>query len=116
VGDVGLRVVAPVLELDVHAHPELFEVEAERSRSAQAGVIDVPDLFAIVVGPSNLVVDGDVTLDDSLTVPDVEALIDRAAAELRTRWPQIHYVYVTPVAERRPRGVRAGGSSRMATA
>jgi hypothetical protein len=27
--------------------------------SGQAGVVDVPDLFAVVIGPSSLVVDGE---------------------------------------------------------
>ena len=72
--------------------------------AAQPDVLDVPDLFAIVVGPGMLIVDGDVTLDDALSVPDVEAAIERAAADLRSRWPQVRYVYLAPVAERRPRG------------
>jgi cation diffusion facilitator family transporter len=67
------------------------------------GVIEVPDLFAVVVGPSELVIDGDITLQDELNVPDVEATIDRASAALRDHWPEIRYVYLTPVPERRPR-------------
>jgi divalent metal cation (Fe/Co/Zn/Cd) transporter len=76
--------------------------------AAQPGVVDVPDLFAVVVGPSTLVVDGDVKLDDHLDVPAVEATIARAAAALRKRWPTVVYVYLTPVAGARPRGWRAG--------
>jgi cation diffusion facilitator family transporter len=79
----------------------------ERMRTVvagQPGVLDVPDLFAIVVGPSALIVDGDVTFADELDVTDVEAALDRAAAELRSRWSEVRYVYLTPVAERRPRG------------
>lgn len=72
--------------------------------AAQDGVLDVPDLFAVVVGPSSLIVDGDVTLDDDLDVPAVEATISEAAASLRERWP-IAYVYLTPVAEARPRSL-----------
>ena len=83
-------------------HPSVLE----RMRSviaAQPGVTDVPDLFAVVVGPRTLIVDGDVTFEDELSVPQVESLIDRAAAELRSHWPQVRYVYLTPVAELRPR-------------
>ena len=83
-------------------HPSVLE----RMRSviaAQPGVADVPDLFAVVVGPRTLIVDGDVTFEDELSVPQVESLIDRAAAELRSHWPQVRYVYLTPVAELRPR-------------
>ena len=77
--------------------------------AAQEGVIDVPDLFAIVVGPSSLIVDGDVTLADDLDVPAVEQTIMRSAAALRERWPSIEFVYLTPVARARPRrAVRSG--------
>jgi divalent metal cation (Fe/Co/Zn/Cd) transporter len=67
------------------------------------GVVEVPDLFAVVVGPSELIVDGDVTLRDELTVPEVEATIERVSAALRDGWPEIRYVYLTPVPERRAR-------------
>ena len=73
--------------------------------SAQPGVADVTDLFAVVVGPASLIVNGDVIFDDELDVPAVEATIRRSAAELRRRWPSIDYVYLTPVASARvPRG------------
>ena len=68
--------------------------------AAQTGVVDVPDLFAVVVGPVTTVVDGDVIFADELNVPDIEASIERAGIELRSRWPQIRYVYLTPVSER----------------
>jgi cation diffusion facilitator family transporter len=75
--------------------------------ASQAGVLDVPDLFAVVVGPSTVVVDGDVTLDDDLDVPAVEATIANAAAALRGRWPAAAYVYLMPVPAARPRRWRA---------
>jgi cation diffusion facilitator family transporter len=75
---------------------------------AQKGVVDVPDLFAVVVGPSSLIVDGDVTFAADLNVPAVEESIMRSAAALRERWPSIEYVYLTPVPAARPR--RAGRS------
>jgi hypothetical protein len=31
-------------------------------------------------------------------------VINRAAAELRSRWPQVRFFYLTPVAELRPGG------------
>ena len=71
--------------------------------SRQPGIIEVPDLFAIVVGPGMLVVDGDVVFDDSLDVPRVEAAIVEVAAALRAAWPSIVYVYLNPVAEHRER-------------
>jgi divalent metal cation (Fe/Co/Zn/Cd) transporter len=71
--------------------------------AAQAGVVDVPDLFAVVVGPSVLIVNGDVTFDDSLDVPGVETAIALAGDALRMRWPSIAFVYLNPVAEHRPR-------------
>lgn len=67
------------------------------------GVIAVPDLFAVVVGPSSLIVDADVVFDDSLDVPQVEAIIVDAATAMRARWPTITFVYLNPVAQHRPR-------------
>jgi len=76
-----------------------------------------PDLFAVVVGPSSLIVDGDVTFSDELDVPQVEQTIMDIAAELRERWPLIDYVYLTPVPTARPRGApwsrRAGSDERQ---
>lgn len=69
--------------------------------AAQHGVADVPDLFAVVVGPSSLIVNGDVTFDDDLDVPEVEDAIRRSAAALGQRWPTIDYVDLTPVPEAR---------------
>ena len=73
---------------------------------AQAGVLAVPDLFAVVVGPSTLVVNGDVTIADDRGVPEVEAALASAAEALRRRWPFVVYVYLTPVAQHRPRNGR----------
>ncbi len=73
--------------------------------AAQQGVVDVPDLFAIVLGASSLIVNGDVVFDDDLDVPAVEDAIMRSAAALGDRWPAIDYVYLTPVPNARcPRG------------
>jgi cation diffusion facilitator family transporter len=71
--------------------------------SRQPGIVDVPDIFAIVVGPGMLVVDGDVTFDDSFSVSRVEAAIVEVAAALRAAWPSILYVYLNPVAAHRER-------------
>ena len=80
-------------------------LEMRRIVAAERGVVDVPDLFAVVVGPSSLIVDGDVTFADELDVPEVEETIVRSAAALRERWPSIEYVYLTPVPRARPRRV-----------
>ena len=82
--------------------------EMHRVVAAQPGIVAVPDLFAVVVGPSSLIVDGDVTFADELTVPDVEQAIIGATAALRARWPSVDYVYLTPVPKARSRrGARA---------
>ncbi|HEY3671240.1 MAG TPA: cation diffusion facilitator family transporter [Acidimicrobiia bacterium] len=73
--------------------------------AAQPGVVDVPDLFAIVVGPSSVIVDGDVTFDGDMDVAAVERTISQAVAALRARWPAVDYVYLTPVARSRTRRV-----------
>jgi divalent metal cation (Fe/Co/Zn/Cd) transporter len=81
-------------------------VEIARMRSvvgAQQGVLAVPDLFAVVVGPGALIVNGDVVFDDDLDVPAVEAAIVTAAAALRVQWPFVAYVYLNPVAASRTR-------------
>jgi hypothetical protein len=76
----------------------------------QAGVVGVPDLFAIVVGPSSLIVDGDVTFAHDLDLPAVEHTILHCVHVLRERWPQIKYVYLTPVGKPRPtRAARSRG-------
>jgi cation diffusion facilitator family transporter len=64
--------------------------QTERMRALigeHAGVVAVPDVFGVVVGPSSVIVDGDVVFDDHLDVPQVEAVIDAAAAGLRRQWP-----------------------------
>jgi hypothetical protein len=76
----------------------------------QPGVLAVPDLFAIVVGPSSMIVGADVIFEDGLNVPRVEQIIVEAATALRTRWPAIAYVYLNPVAEHRHRQFAPAGS------
>lgn len=85
--------------------PDAMVREMSQIIAAQTGVLHVQDLFAVVVGPASLIVDGDVTFSDDLDVPDVEATIVRAVAALRERWPSIEYAYLTPVGEARPRRV-----------
>jgi len=70
--------------------------------AAQAGVVDIPDLLAVVIGPGMLAVEGDVTFDDALTVPEVERALSKMETELRLHWPDVRYVYLTPVAAHRP--------------
>ena len=77
--------------------------EMRRVVASQQGVLDVPDLFAVVVGPQSFIVDGDVTFADDLDVPAVEESIAATAVALRERWPSIEYLYLTPVPGARPR-------------
>src|SRR5262249_55103148 len=70
--------------------------------AAQGGVVAVPDLFAVIIGPSTLAVGGDVTFEDALTVPEIEATLSDMETELKTRWPDVRYVYLTVVAAHRP--------------
>jgi cation diffusion facilitator family transporter len=108
---IGLILLATSVVL-LHANRELLtgravpQARVTQMRDlvgARAGVVAVPDLFAIVVGPSSVIVDADVIFDDVLTVPQVEAIIVDAAATLRARWPAVAYVYLNPVAAYRPR-------------
>ncbi len=79
--------------------------EMRKLIAAQFGVQHVPDLFGVVVGPASIIVDGDITFNDELSVTEVEAAIQTCSAALRKRWPAIEYVYLTPVAVARPRRV-----------
>ena len=75
--------------------------EMRLSIEAQSGVLDVPDLFAVVIGPASLIVNGDVTFADELDVSAVEEAILRSAAALRAGWSSVDYVYLTPVSQAR---------------
>ncbi len=65
--------------------------------ASQAGVVEVSDLFAIIVGPMSFVVDGNVIFEDDLPVAVVEQTIIQTNEKLRQRWPMIQYIYLTPV-------------------
>ncbi|HWD94890.1 MAG TPA: cation transporter [Acidimicrobiales bacterium] len=65
--------------------------------SSQEGVVEVSDLFAIVVGAMSVVVDGNVIFQDDLSAAVVEQTIIHTNVELRKRWPMIRYIYLTPV-------------------
>ncbi|HEV2635677.1 MAG TPA: cation diffusion facilitator family transporter [Actinocrinis sp.] len=108
---IGLILLATSLVL-LHTNRELLTGRAVSPAQADAmrrligdqpGVVAVPDLFAIVIGPSSLIVDADVVFDDDLNVPEVEEAIVPAAAALRTCWPTVAYVYLNPVAQHRHR-------------
>ena len=114
-GLIGLILLATSVVL-LHTNRELLTgrgVPAALLRRMQAvvgerpGVVAVPDIFALVVGPSSLIVDGDVIFQDSLDVPAVEQVIVEAADALRALWPAVTYVYLNPVAARRSRTPRA---------
>jgi cation diffusion facilitator family transporter len=84
--------------------------------AAQPGIVAVPDLFAVVVGPSSLIIEGDVTFAHDLTVADVEQAIIGATAALRARWPSVDYVYLTPVPKARSRRTSRPSKTRLAVA
>ncbi|HTT59493.1 MAG TPA: cation transporter [Acidimicrobiales bacterium] len=70
--------------------------------ASEPGVIDVPDLFAIVVGTESLIVDGAIIFSSDVDLSVAEQSIIRAEDDLRKRWPKIHYVYLTPVSAQSP--------------
>jgi cation diffusion facilitator family transporter len=90
--------------------------EMHRVVAEQPGITAVPDLFAVVVGPSSLIVDGDITLAGDLTVAEVEQAIIGATAALRARWPSVDYVYLTPVPKARSRRTARAARVRIAAA
>lgn len=77
--------------------------QMSRVIAGQDGVVGVTDLFAIVIGPSSLIVNGDVILAEDLDVPMVEKTIANCRSTLRQHWPSIEYAYLTPVPRARPR-------------
>ena len=72
--------------------------------AAEPGIVDVPDLFGVVLGPASVVVGGELTFADELNVPEVVRILETAENSLRSRWPSIGFVYLTPVASPRRRG------------
>jgi divalent metal cation (Fe/Co/Zn/Cd) transporter len=74
-----------------------------RTVAEQPGVIDVPDLFAVVIGPTSVIVNGDVSLAENLDLRAAEQVIAEATEALRQRWSLVEFVYLTPVPFARPR-------------
>jgi hypothetical protein len=70
--------------------------------AAPVSVVDVPDLRGVVIGPAMIAVAGDVTFDDALTVPEVEAALFSMETELTSHWADVRYVHLTPFAAHRP--------------
>jgi hypothetical protein len=87
----------------------------QRIVATQPGRLDVPELFAIVVGPASLIVNGDVTFADELDVSDVEQAITLCTAALREKWSSIEYVYLTMASEARSRRSRRMSTSCVKT-
>jgi cation diffusion facilitator family transporter len=115
---IGLLLLATSVVL-LHTNRELLTgrglppaqiVQMRRVVASMPGVVEVPDLFAVVVGPLSVIVDADVVFDDALDVPQVETIIVSAANALRVIWPTISYVYMNPVAKSRPRLTTRGQS------
>jgi divalent metal cation (Fe/Co/Zn/Cd) transporter len=110
-GLIGLLLItASVLLLRTHREllsgrgvPPSMLLEMRHIIAAQPGVVDIPDLFAVVVGPSSLIVNSDVTFADDLDVPAVEQTIVRSRTALRAQWSSIDYVHLTPVSRARAR-------------
>ena len=108
---IGLILLATSVVL-LHTNRELLtgravsQTQVNQMRQVIAdrpGVVAVPDMFAIVIGPASVIVDADVIFEDGLNVPQVEGIIVDASTALRESWPSIAYVYLNPVAEHRPR-------------
>jgi cation diffusion facilitator family transporter len=92
--------------------PQSWVTEMRRLVAAQPDVVAVPDLFAILVGPSSVIVEADVIFEDGLNVPQVEEIIADTGMALRARWPSVAYVYLNPVARHRPRRFGSAPASR----
>ncbi|MHA3703834.1 cation diffusion facilitator family transporter [Jatrophihabitans sp. YIM 134969] len=73
------------------------------------GVVDVPELLAVYIGPQAVLVTGTVVLDAMMGLADVERALQDAADEIRARWPGETRVYLAPVASQPPAGYDDAG-------
>lgn len=108
---IGLVLLATSILL-LHNNRELLTgrgISSERTAqlravvTTQLGVVEVPDIFATVVGPATVIVNADVVFDDALDVPQLERVIVQVASALRAASPSVAYVYLNPVQAQRPR-------------
>jgi cation diffusion facilitator family transporter len=74
-------------------------VGAMRTRiSNQYGVLDVPELIAVYIGPQAVLVTGTVVLETHVTLPAAQRALEGAADAIRQQWPGETRVYLAPVA------------------
>lgn len=59
-------------------------------------VVAVPTLLTMQLGPGDILVAAKVDFDDNVTGAEIEAASDDAEKRLRTRYPDIHYVFLDP--------------------
>jgi cation diffusion facilitator family transporter len=80
------------------AVPDRYRERVRDLIAADEAVADVPSLQAIYLGPRDVLVTGEVRLHDSLDGDDVVDALDRIRRSIATRYPQVSYWYLTPVA------------------
>jgi cation diffusion facilitator family transporter len=59
-------------------------------------VVAVPTLLTMLLGPGDILVAAKVAFDDDATGKEIEEAADAAEKRLRTRYPDIHYVFLDP--------------------
>jgi cation diffusion facilitator family transporter len=72
-------------------------------------VTAVPTLLTMQIGPGDILVAAKVDFDDDATGADIEAASDEAERRLRTRFPEIRYVFLDPTRGSAGRNHRDGG-------
>jgi cation diffusion facilitator family transporter len=91
------------------AVPRLVHKQIADDLNSVSVVTAVPTLLTMQLGPGNILVAAKVDFDDHVTGADIEHASDEAERRLRTRFPDIHYVFLDPTRGRAGRNHVDGG-------
>jgi cation diffusion facilitator family transporter len=107
---VGLGHQTYELLIGQSAEPEERRTIEEVMRR-HPGVVDVGDLFTMVLAPDQLLVAVHFDVDDGYSGDDVERLTDELEEELRREVPSVFRVFLDPTPRNRARGKPLAGRS-----
>jgi divalent metal cation (Fe/Co/Zn/Cd) transporter len=94
---VVLARVRLVLLFGERASPEL-SAAVRQTASEDPCVRQVVDITTSQMGPDQVIATISVEIDEDLRVPEVEQLIARIEAAIRSRYPQLFRIFIRPVA------------------
>jgi cation diffusion facilitator family transporter len=78
------------------AVPRRVHSQIAADLAAVPEIVAVPTLLTMLLGPGDILVAAKVDFDDSISGGAIEAAADEAERRLRTRYPDIHYVFLDP--------------------